>query len=38
MPFKFEQLEVWRLALEYIDRIDQIAAQLPKSEEYNLKS
>ncbi len=38
MPFKFEQLEVWRLALEYIDVVDQIAAQLPKSEEYNLKS
>lgn len=38
MPFKFEQLEVWRLALEYIDLIDQIAAQLPKSEEYNLES
>ena len=38
MPFKFEQLEVWRLALEYIDLVDQIVAQLPKSEEYNLKS
>jgi four helix bundle protein len=38
MPFKFEQLEVWRLALEYIDLADQIAAQLPKAEEYNLKS
>jgi four helix bundle protein len=38
MPFKFEQLEIWRLALEYIDLVDQIAAQLPKAEEYNLKS
>jgi four helix bundle protein len=38
MPFKFEQLEVWRLALEHIDLVDQIAAQLPKAEEYNLKS
>ena len=38
MPFKFEQLEVWRLALEYIDLVDGIAAQLPRSEEYNLKS
>ena len=38
MPFKFEQLEVWRLALEYIDLVDRIAAQLPRSEEYNLKS
>jgi four helix bundle protein len=38
MPFKFEKLEVWQLALEYIDTIYEIANQLPKSEEYNLKS
>lgn len=38
MPFKFEKLEVWQLALDYIDLIYQIANQLPKSEEYNLKS
>ena len=38
MPFKFEKLEVWRLALEYIDLIYEIAAMLPRSEEYNLKS
>jgi len=38
MPFKFEKLEVWQLALEYIDLIYDIANQLPKSEEYNLKS
>ena len=38
MPFKFEKLEVWRLSLDYIDLIYEIAGQLPKSEEYNLKS
>jgi four helix bundle protein len=38
MPFKFEKLEVWQLALEYNDAIYAIAGQLPKSEEYNLKS
>ena len=38
MPFKFEKLEVWRLALDYIDLVYDLAAQLPKSEEYNLKS
>ncbi|HEY4688713.1 MAG TPA: four helix bundle protein [Anaerolineae bacterium] len=38
MPFKFEKLEVWRLALDYIDLIYEIGAQLPRSEEYNLKS
>ena len=38
VPFKFEKLQVWQLALEYIDLIYGIAGQLPKSEEYNLKS
>ena len=38
MPFKFEKLEVWRLALDYIDVIYELAALLPKSEEYNLKT
>jgi four helix bundle protein len=38
MPFKFEKLEVWQLALEYIDLVYEITAQLPKSEEYNLRS
>ena len=38
MPFKFEKLEVWNLALEYIDLIYEISNQLPKSEDYNLKS
>lgn len=38
MPFKFEKLEVWQLALNYIDLIYEIAGRLPRSEEFNLKS
>lgn len=38
MAYKFEQLDVWKLSLEYIDSIYILAAQLPKSEESNLKS
>jgi len=38
MTFKFEKLEVWQDALQYIDLIYEIAEQLPKSEEYILKS
>ncbi len=38
MPFKFEKLEVWQMSLDYIDLIYEIAEELPRSEEYNLKS
>ncbi len=38
MPFRFEKLEVWQLALDYIDRTYEIANQLPHAEENNLKS
>ena len=38
MAFKFEKLEVWELALQYVDLIYKIAEQLPHSEEYNLKT
>lgn len=38
MAYKFEQLEVWKLLLDYIDLIYGLANQLPPSEEYNLKS
>jgi four helix bundle protein len=38
MSFKFERLEVWRMALDYIDATYALAGLLPKSEEYNLKS
>ena len=37
MGYKFEQLEVWQLALEYTDLIYPIANKLPRSEETNLK-
>ena len=38
MPYKFEQLDVWQLALDYIDLVYKIVEGLPRSEEYNLKS
>lgn len=38
MAFKFEKLEVWRLALEYVDAVYRIAEHLPRPEEHNLKS
>jgi four helix bundle protein len=38
MTYKFEQLEVWQLALDYIDSIYRLAEKLPRHEEYNLKS
>lgn len=38
MPYKFENLEVWQLALDYIDLAYQISEKLPRVEEYNLKS
>lgn len=38
MSFKFEKLDVWKLSLAYIDIIYTLAEQLPKSEDFNLKS
>jgi four helix bundle protein len=38
MPFKFEKLRVWTQSLDYIDLIYELASQLPRSEDYNLKS
>jgi len=38
MAYKFERLEVWQLAVEYTDLIYKIAKQLPRSEEFGLKS
>lgn len=38
MAYKFEQLEVWKLSLEYIKLTYALAEKLPKNEEYNLKS
>jgi len=36
VAYKFEQLDVWQRALEYIDQVHDIAEQLPKREKYNL--
>lgn len=38
MAYKFEQLDVWKFSVDYIDSIYSLATLLPKSEEYNLKS
>jgi four helix bundle protein len=38
MPFKFENLEIWHLAIEYVDLVYTLTECLPKEEEYNLKS
>ena len=38
MTYKFERLEVWQLAMDYTDVIYSVAEQLPRSEEFNLKS
>ena len=38
MPYKFEQLDVWKLALDYIDLVYRVVETLPRSEEHNLKS
>jgi four helix bundle protein len=38
MPYKFEQLEVWQMSVEYIDLIYLLAEKLPKVEDFNLKS
>lgn len=38
MTFKFEKLEVWQLAMEYIDLVYKLAEKLPRNEDFNLKS
>ena len=38
MAYKFERLEVWQLALVYVDSVYALADQLPRSEAYNLHS
>jgi four helix bundle protein len=38
MSYKFEKLEVWKLSLAYTDSLYRLADQLPKAEEFNLKS
>lgn len=38
MMYKFERLEVYQLSLEYIDAIYDLAAILPRNEDFNLRS
>jgi four helix bundle protein len=38
MAFKFEQLDVWQLSLEYSDLIYDVAERLPEREKFNLQS
>jgi four helix bundle protein len=38
MAFKFENLEVWKLSLEYVDKVYEIADLLPEKEKHNLRS
>ena len=36
--YKFERLKVYQLSLDYIDHVYEVAAKLPRNEEYNLGS
>jgi four helix bundle protein len=38
MTYKFQQLEIYKIALEYVDLIYVLAGKLPKSEDFNLRS
>jgi four helix bundle protein len=38
MTYKFQRLDVYQLALEYIDLTYALAGALPRSEDFNLKS
>jgi four helix bundle protein len=38
MTYKFEKLEIYQLALDYLDLIYALADKLPRNEEYNLRS
>jgi four helix bundle protein len=38
VTFKFEKLDVWQYALQYLELVYKVAESLPRSEEYNLKS
>lgn len=38
MPYKFEKLEVWQLAMDYADLILAVIEKLPKKENFNLSS
>ena len=36
--YKFQSLQIYRLALEYVDAVYEVASQLPDSERYNIRS
>ncbi|SRR6266545_4973671 len=38
MTYKFQKLEIYQLALDYIGLIYELAEKLPRSEDFNLKS
>jgi four helix bundle protein len=38
MSYKFQKLEIYQLALEYLDLLYELTARLPRSEDFNLKS
>jgi four helix bundle protein len=38
MGYKFENLEVWQLAVAYVDEMYALTEYLPQSEKYNLSS
>jgi len=38
MAFKFENLRVWQISLEFAEKINSIADQFPKKELFNLSS
>lgn len=38
MPFKFEKLEIWKLALDFADDIHILTRKFPREEMYNLTS
>jgi len=38
MTYKFQRLEVYQIALEYLDLNYELAEKLPKHEDFNLKS
>jgi four helix bundle protein len=38
LAYKFQNLEIYHLALDYLDLIYGIAEKLPKNEDFNLKS
>lgn len=37
MAFKFENLEVWKLSLEYVDKIYEVISLWPDREKHNLR-